>query len=136
MVCIDNTSPTGLRILAWQVLITDAKSCTPLSGYRLLRPHARRIGTGESAPEQIEAMPFSTSRIKRLPRDVAATIATDLPESSRHRSPVLITCQIFHIPLGDADVVNNLRPMFTVSPSTQPSENQRCLCDTNFKHCN
>ena len=81
MVCIDNTSPTGLRILAWQVLITDAKSCTPLSGYRLLRPHARRIGTGEAAPEQIKDMPFSASRIKRLPRDVAATIASDLTTS-------------------------------------------------------
>ena len=136
IVCIDNTSPTGQRILAWQVLITEAKSCTPLSGYRLLRPHARRIGTGEAAPEQIKDMPFSASRIKRLPRDVAATIATDLPESPRHRSSVLIKCQIFHIPLGDADVINNLRPMFTASPSTQPSENQRYLCDTNSKHWN
>ena len=112
------------------------KSCTPLSGYRLLRPHARCIGTGEAAPEQIEDMSFSASRIKRLPRDVAATIATNLPGSPRHQSSALIKCQIFHIPLGDADVGNILRPMFTVSPSTQPSENQRYLCDTNSRHWN
>ena len=59
--------------------------------HRLVSPDAWRVGAGEPAPEQIEEMPFAASRVERLPRDVAAAVAADLPAPPRHRPAILVS---------------------------------------------
>ena len=54
------------------------------SKHRLVNVDAWRVGTRETTPEQIEEMSFTTRRVKRLPRDVAAAVAADLPASPVH----------------------------------------------------
>ena len=76
----------------------------------LVSSDAWGIGTGESAPEQVKEVPLSSRCVKRLPRDVAAAIASNLPPPPRHRPAILVFRQLLHVALGDADVGNILRP--------------------------
>ena len=69
---------------------------SPLLGTSLrFYPHslfgtdAWRVGAGKAAPEQVEGVPFAASRVKHLPRDVAAAVAADLPAPPRHRPTIV-----------------------------------------------
>ena len=53
---------------------------------------------------------LAARRVERLTRDVAAPVPADLPAPPRHRPAVLVVCQLFHVPLGYADVIDILHP--------------------------
>ena len=66
-------------------------------------------------------MVFPTGRIERLARDVAAAVAADLPALPGHRTTIPILGQLFHIALGNADVVNILRPKLDLIAIKSPT---------------
>ena len=66
--------------------------------------------TQNTAAEQVKPMILTACSVERLSRDVPAAMAANLPASPRHRPATLVLCQLLHVSLGNADVVNILRP--------------------------
>ena len=74
--------------------------------HRLVGADAGRVGAGESAPEKIEKVRLPARGVEGLARDVAAAVVADLPAPPRHRSAVLVRCELLHSTLCNTDVVN------------------------------